>query len=477
MKSFYPVILLFGLSLLQLQPSYAVAQNLILRDAIHQNDITNTIKPPPPTSALEQIYQRHNYQYLWFSNNRLTNSAKIFLQRLKAADQEGLFRYKRATEILTARLPKLQEEKNRILCELLLTSALTCYIRDVTGYISNPMADNSDKAFQAEQLIQLVSHVFDAMNKGEDLALLIKNLTPAHHYYNNLKDGLQKYLRIRANGGWPTIQAGKKISPGESDPRIIAIRKRLAIELDGFQNLATNRELYDAKCQAGIRQLQRKYGLEADGIIGRETQGVLQRTTTDVIQTIGVNLTRWRWQSHSLGKRYILVNISGFYIQAIEDGNQILELPVVVGANNHQTPVFSSIIKRVDLNPYWKIPPGIAEKELLPILQTNPRYLKEKNIRLFANWEPDAVELDSEPMDWSKVSKNTMRSFLLRQDPGKENALGAVKIVFPNQYDVYLHDTPQKHLFVKNRKNFSHGCIRVQDPVKLAAYLLKPQAQ
>lgn len=475
LKISYLVILSFIISYFQLHHISAWAQDSVLLGAIQREEIADVIKPAPPVDVLDQLYERYGYKTLWFTGNSLNNAGKAFLHRLNKADEEGLFRYKMATDILAERLHHSLDEKNRTLCDLLLTSALTCYVRDITGYIFNPMAPRNEKDIQHEQLVPVVIDILDALNRGENIEFFIEKLSPAHHYYINLKAGLQRYLRIKRDGGWPTIQAGRKITPGDSDARIVAIRQRLATELDNYQHLATDKELYDSDCEAGIRSLQKKYGLEPDAIIGRETQSVLQQTTDDIIRKIAVNLTRWRWQSRELGKNFILVNIAGFYVQAMEGENSVLELPVVVGANNHQTPVFSSLIRRVELNPYWKIPQSIAGNELLPTLQRNPAYLTEKNIRLFASREPGAPELDSYSMNWGKISKNKMRSFLLRQNPGKDNALGAVKIVFPNQYDVYLHDTPQKHLFGKNRKNFSHGCIRVQDPVTLATYLLKSQ--
>ena len=176
-----------------------------------------------------------------------------------------------------------------------------------------------------------------------------------------------------------------------------------------------------------------------------------------------------------LGEKYILVNIAHFDLTAFEEGQEVFSFPVIVGKFQQQTPVFSNRIAYIDINPYWNIPPAIARNEELPNLRKDPEYLEKRHVRLFANWDEDAPEIDSRTIDWSTVSPARMGQYLLRQDPGPWNALGRIKFVFPNTYNVYLHDTPTQNLFSRNQRNFSHGCIRVSDPLRLAAFVLSRQ--
>jgi murein L,D-transpeptidase YcbB/YkuD len=184
-------------------------------------------------------------------------------------------------------------------------------------------------------------------------------------------------------------------------------------------------------------------------------------------------MARWRWQAHDLGENYIMVNIAGFSLSAVKNGETILEMPVIVGKSQHQTPVFSDTIRYLDFNPFWNITTSIARNEELPALRKNPKHLVERNIRLFSSWQEDAVELDSTAIEWSTVSRAQMSRYKLRQDPGPWNALGRVKFVFPNHHSVYLHDTPTRELFDRSFRSFSHGCIRVSRPLALALFALE----
>ena len=147
-------------------------------------------------------------------------------------------------------------------------------------------------------------------------------------------------------------------------------------------------------------------------------------------------------------------------------------MPVIVGRKYHKTPVFSDTIKYIEFNPYWNVPPSIAKNEMLPKLKKDPYYLKKRHFRIFNGWGPDAKELDSTAIEWKRAGKKDIARLRLRQDPGPWNALGTVKFIFPNKYNVYLHDTPSHGLFQRRQRTFSHGCIRVSKPAELASYIL-----
>jgi murein L,D-transpeptidase YcbB/YkuD len=222
-------------------------------------------------------------------------------------------------------------------------------------------------------------------------------------------------------------------------------------------------------------KFQTRHGLDPDGTIGPKTLAALNVPVAGRIKQIIVNMTRWRWQKHDLGEKYILVNIAHFDLTAFEAGHFAFGMRVIVGEEQKQTPIFSDSIKTIVINPYWTIPRSIARNEELEKLRKDPDCLTKRHIRLFSDWEDNATEIEPTKIDWQTVSWTRMGQYRLRQDSGPWNALGRIKFIFPNKYKVYLHDTPSQSLFSRTKRDFSHGCIRVSDPVRLAAFALSRQ--
>jgi murein L,D-transpeptidase YcbB/YkuD len=275
---------------------------------------------------------------------------------------------------------------------------------------------------------------------------------------------------------WEPIDEGNTLHSGDRDQRIIQIRRRL--DPTGDVNLSTENEpLYDDQLVQIVKGFQKKYRLKEDGIIGRKTLAALNITPQEKLNAIILNMARWRWHKHELGRRYIMINIANYDLKAVEDDREILMMAVIVGKFQHQTPVFSHRVQYVDFNPFWNIPPSIARNEELPELRKDPFYLVNRKVLLFSNWQADGVELDSSAIDWETVSPREMSRYKLRQDPGPWNALGPVKLVFPNKYDVYIHGTPAQELFEHNVRNFSHGCIRASQPLALVKFALSEEEQ
>jgi murein L,D-transpeptidase YcbB/YkuD len=229
---------------------------------------------------------------------------------------------------------------------------------------------------------------------------------------------------------------------------------------------------YDEKTVAGVKRFQTRHSLAADGVIGRETVSSMNVPVDRRIRQILINMERYRWLNTSEAERVLAVNIAHFRILGIKNGSLEIAMPAIVGKTYHETPVFSDTIKYIVINPYWNIPNSIAKNEMLPKLKKNPNYLKEKNIRLLNGWDPDAKEVDSTTLDWKSMGEEDIVRYRLRQDPGPNNALGTIKFIFPNKYNVYLHDTPAHSLFQQRKRAFSHGCIRVSKPAELASYVL-----
>ena len=255
------------------------------------------------------------------------------------------------------------------------------------------------------------------------------------------------------------------------DQRILTVRKRLITtgELT-IENMGS--AVFDELLVEAVKRFQNRHNLATDGVIGNKTLAAMNVPASSRIDQIIINMERYRWLKRLSDDSLVVVNIAGFEAAAGQPGKFDVRMPVIVGKAYHKTPVFGDTIKYVDFNPFWNVPNSIARNEMLPKLKKNPDYLGTKNMRIFLGWDPDSPELDPTIIDWSKVSKKDMNRYRIRQDPGPNNSLGTLKIIFPNEYNVYLHDTPAHDLFKQERRAFSHGCIRMGQPAEMAAWVL-----
>lgn len=418
------------------------------------------------------IYDQTGGQPLWVTADGPGEQAAILLSVLKNSELDGLipehYHVSRLASLWNGRTPEELAE-----LDTLLTLAFITYAHDAQYGRANFRKASPDLRAKGE-----ASPVFDAPAliqralSSPDLNQFLAGLLPQHIYYKNLRAALPRYRDLAAAGTWPTVAPGKSIHPGEEDGRIPLIRQRLAAE--GFLESAstTDTPVYDDSLVEAVTLFQVRHGLSADGVIGKSTINAMNIPVEKKLRKIVINLERWRGEAHDLGKKYALVDIAGFTLEGVIDNALILEMPVVVGTQHHETPVFSDRIQYIELNPYWNIPTKIARDEMLEELRKNPHYLSSNRIRLFSDWTPEAREINPMPIDWKQVSPKQMGQFKLRQDPGKRNALGAIKFVFPNSYSVYMHDTPAQADFKRSIRAFSHGCIRLGNPLKLADFLL-----
>jgi murein L,D-transpeptidase YcbB/YkuD len=236
----------------------------------------------------------------------------------------------------------------------------------------------------------------------------------------------------------------------------------LAVEAD---------DTYDPGTFGAVKIFQTRHGLQADGVIGSKTLAALNVTVEERIRQIELNLERWRWMPKSFGKRYILVNVAGFSLEVVEAGKLIMQMPVIVGTQYRKTPVFSAQMTYLEFAPYWTVPPTILREDKLPQIKSNLAYLEEKHFHIISRTDGQTI-INPLEIDWTKVHASNFPGWL-RMDPGPWNPLGHVKFMFPNQFNIYLHDTNEAYLFDKNVRPFSSGCIRIERPLDLANYLLE----
>jgi L,D-transpeptidase YcbB len=296
---------------------------------------------------------------------------------------------------------------------------------------------------------------------------------PAHAWYQRGRERLKEYRAIAAAGGWPSIAEGPVLKPGMSDTRVPALRKRLTITRDLPASPATAvpdaPNLYDATLEQAVKAFQERHGLTADGAIGPGTRVAMNVSVADRIDQIRINLERARWTLHEIKGEFVLVDVAGFYVSYFRDDEPIWTSRVVVGRDERETPIFRSKITYVVFNPTWTIPPGILVKDKLPELKRNPGALKRMNIRVL---DGSGREVNPYSVNWNQYGPSRLPPYQFVQDPGPNNALGLVKVMFPNPYLVYLHDSPAKSLYEQDQRTFSSGCIRVQKPFELAELVL-----
>jgi len=282
-----------------------------------------------------------------------------------------------------------------------------------------------------------------------------------------LERAIVNYSNIVNSGGWPTVPAAKKLQLGVIDPDVEILRRRLMISGD-LSERAGMSPAFDSYVDQALKRFQIRHGLPADGVTGRYTYNSLNVSAPVRLGQLQTNLGRLReLTSQSLGRRFVMVNIPAAEIEAVENGRVVLRHTAVVGKIDRQTPVLSSKINEIILNPYWNAPVSIVRRDIIPLMRKDPNYLTDNNIRMIA---PDGSEVDPLTVDWSTEEAAKYR---FRQDPGKINAMASVKINFPNPHAVYMHDTPQQNLFRDQERFHSSGCVRVQNVRDLVAWILR----
>jgi len=467
----------------------AVASNLSDRvNKILEDKITSSPRPQNfvcrrellcGPKALILFYMNRDFRPAWSGGYGLLPQAADLLRMIHDADHDGLRPgdyHLGNIEALLAQLDfnrKVNRPLNpKILADLdlLLSDSFFLYGSHLlTGHV-NPETIQSEWLIKSryEDLVRTLQRAIET-NKIEGTLI---NLRPQYLGYVGLRKALAHYSNIIKLGGWPEVPPGPRMELGDRNIRIRALRSRLFISGDIDVSEERDLDVFDEELDRGVRRFQARHGLKVDGIVGTHTLRALNVPLEERVDQLRTNMERWRWLPESLGSRYILVNIANFELEIVEDGQIVMEMPVVVGKRYRRTPVFTGEMTYIKLNPYWHIPWSIARKDILPKVQKDPKYLAKKNIKVFRSWKDGAREIAPESVDWSQITSKNL-SFKFRQEPGPANSLGRVKFMFPNKFNVYLHDTPAKELFDKTRRIFSSGCIRVKKPIELMAYLLR----
>ena len=432
------------------------------------------------SAFLPLFYDRRLYRPVWSNDKGLLPSVYSLLKVVRKAHEEGLrpedYYHIIAIESVLNEIRLNQNKKippkaGRLAdLDLLLTDLFFMYGCHLLSGKVNPETVEPEW-FANRRNVDIVEILENVLAENQ-IEKELKNLLPPYPGYSLLKDSLKRYREIDSKGGWPAIPAGNKMQKGDSGERVVLLHNRLVLTGDFISQEVKNIYFFDEDIAKAVRRFQERHGLSVDSIVGPATLASLNVPVHERVRQIELNMERWRWLPHDLGQRYILVNIAGFELDLVEKSETMLKMRVVVGKQYRQTPVFSGRMTYLVLNPSWHVPVNIAVKDKLPLILKDAGYLSGENIKIFEKWGTEKKEIDPKTVDWSKVTADNFH-YRLVQEPGPSNALGRIKFMFPNSFNVYLHDTPSRELFSKTVRSFSSGCIRIEKPVELAEYLLK----
>jgi L,D-transpeptidase YcbB len=428
-------------------------------------------------ALLARFYEERQMRPLWIADRAPTGRAHALAVILQAANQDGLNPDDYGTAAIRQLLDVTEPDALAEL-ELRLSLGLIQFAADLASGRLEPSEVDPELFVYPQDVDD--AEVIRAAAAADDLDAFIAGFRPAQDEYRRLQAALADFRARAASGdGWGAVPEGRTLEPGMSGPRVAALRARLAASNDtGEARLAAGvpagPETYDPQLQAAVIRFQQRHGLAPDGKVGPRTLAALNVPVDERIRQMLLNLERRRWMPDHRGDRYVFVNLADFELKIVHEPKTVFDTRVVVGAPYHRTPAFSAEMTYLEINPYWNVPPSIARNELLPEIRNDPGYLAANDFELLSDWSDGAPAIDPGSVDWSRITADDF-AFRLRQRPGEGKALGRIKFMFPDPFNVYLHDTPARHLFERAERSFSHGCIRVEQPESFGAVVLEGQ--
>jgi murein L,D-transpeptidase YcbB/YkuD len=429
---------------------------------------------------VRKFYESYGYSLLWVKGMEPTPEAQQVIALLLQADQKGLSAEDYDGPRWSDRLAKLKpvtdhpSESDAARFDLALTVSVMRYISDLHIGKVNPKhfdfgLDVEEKKYDLPEFLK--DHVVGA----SDVSAVLQQVEPPYPGYQRTMKALQTYLQLAKESDGTTLPAIQKtISPGDSNtgvPQLIRLL-RLVGDLPADSNVSADGTIYQGALVEAVKNFQRRLGRIPDGRITPQTLADLNVPLANRIRQMQLALERWRWLPLSYQHSPVIANIPEFHLRAYDENFKIaLQMNVVVGkAYGHDTPIFSDTMEYVVFRPYWSVPYSIAKAEFLPRIARDPDYLAKKGFEVVDSRQEvvAAGTVSSEVLEQLRAGK-----LFIRQTPGPKNSLGLVKFIFPNNYNIYFHDTPEQEFFAKSRRDFSHGCIRLERPADLAVWVLR----
>ncbi|MBI5857248.1 MAG: L,D-transpeptidase family protein [Sphingobacteriales bacterium] len=400
-------------------------------------------------TRIRSFYNARNYQYAWFTSSGLTEQARFFWNQyvyaanhLKDSNLINSEFYKRADKYMDQEKVVVSKNDIGILqAEFGLTEHFIKYINSTyeKGYVKRKEQEKFIPIKKLDPLL-MADSLLNKKHKDD------KYYEDVNDMYAELKKNLQLYYSIAKSGGWQTIAAIKgALKKGDSLTAVPRIKKRLQLTQDMPGKDSST--VFTDTLETAVKKFQTRHGYKADGIITNQLVKDMNMPAIERLKQVLLNMDRMRWMPQKPAGNLIIVNIPEFMLHVLDGKNKVFDMVVVVGQVGHNTMMFNGDLNQIIFSPYWNVPPSIVEKEILPAIKRNPNYLAKKNMERNGNY--------------------------IRQKPGPGNALGKVKFIFPNSFNMYFHDTPAKSLFGQDKRAFSHGCVRLSEPQKMAEWLLR----
>lgn len=475
------VIVLTTIVFLLTQTAHANA-NLVYQESA-SDVIMNTLQTQRKQTFLKALYKQLFFLPAWMHATKLSPAGQeLFevIQNDETLDKNGHL-YRNASKLYTE-VNSIYASQASVSQKMALEFKISQLYEAYTNYtyfgsinwgafnarISNLMVNDVHTEWilhrpKADPIAMLERAVF-----GASLAEEFKKALPHKYHYQALQKALIKYRKIQKDGGWLPVQIKGVLKKNTRQQGVTSLRERLRVTKD-YMPCANSKEgfLYDQCLQKAVMHFQKRNGLHVDGEVGPGTLRVLNKSVEERITSILLNLDRIKWLKQRNSKRHAIVNIPDFMLYFEEDGKLRESIKTIVGRPNHPTPIFSNEVKTIVLNPYWNLPKSIIQKEMIPKLLKNKNAMKRQGIEIRDGWAKDAKLVNPRSIDWAAYKNAKHMPFRFAQVPGPKNALGKIKFLFPNKFAVYMHDTPAKSLFNKNKRAYSHGCIRLHKPREL----------
>ncbi len=434
----------------------------------------------PLINEVTKLYENRGFDLLWSNGEQYNNKAHDLYRVIQNTRKLGLNPHDYDLEIIEYFLNSTIADPS-----ILSKSDITfthAYLR-LASHVDHKQFDQNNDLSSSYGLLDneaFLANILDesktspdqakqSLEKNEKEKIAKEPLQNNESHYIRLLNALEKYRSLNDNFE-PILLRKKSLTIGDVSPEVIKAKTRL-YELGDYKYTDFNNELFDELLAIAIGDFQSRHGLEVDGILGKKTAREINKSADSRAFQIELNLERARQLAELQHDRYILVNVPEYKLYVIEYGKTIYQTRVIVGKKKNRTPSLSSEISEFVLNPYWNVPTSITRDEIIPKLLEDPDYLVKNDMKVISKLSSNNYFIDPGEVDWSSIDANNA-PLRIRQDPGKKNALGRVKFLFPNQYKVYLHDTPSRRLFARHSRAFSHGCVRVENPIEFAEVLL-----
>ena len=438
---------------------------------INERDIQRLKKSG--NKELYDTYERLDFHPIWIIDGKMSDFSKTLFTYI---GKDITLDKKSDIYVLYSKLKQISVLKNKEKSIDLEYQIATLYQKYMTHYLYGEI---NWKKFQKvlkrrrnadwmthNVLLSTKSLLIDAVNH-ESLMFAFYKAKPPFALYDRLMMALKRYQNIAENGGWKSLGNFQNLKPGMYYEIVPVLRERLRKEGDYSECEQGNEgTLYDICLQKAIEHFQSRHGLPSKGFVGPMTRKALAETVQEKIKRIKLNLDRMKWIKRSTDRYQIWVNIPAYTMYVIDKNKIIEEMKVIVGRNKHNTPIFYNRVRTIVLNPYWRIPPSIIRDELVPKLKKNSNYTNSKKIEIHTGYSEHSPKVNPYKVNWYKYGRK-LPPYKFMQSPGKDNALGKIKYLFPNKYSVYMHDTNEPYLFSKETRALSHGCVRLHRPVDL----------